>query len=373
MTVNTTIDSATTRAFKPLRITSLPVDVLCVLCELVCEAPSTAGYFIIDIERFQLVCRLFREVVLSLPHLWSFVDDSMSVERMETQITRCGGASIDMGFRMRYDRNPDNCKCARWEFIKSHSNCWTYAIMQIDYPFGKRTKHSCLATLHAVCFPSMITLVTDFSRSHYYNKKTLRFQWSLPRLENLSVKNNRTEELGLPVDAPLKCVTIAPDRESLIPRLVTSLFRSPVGANITELVIDFIVAHGILYDPHMQRTSFLLRKLRRLTAYNGLLSSELAGGTFYEFLYFFDCPGLVIVTIELQPHLANEYTYMVDFCNWLKRVASESSLKRVNLLVPYGRWNEEIAKLVQKVWSARGAEVFFQFVVDTSVVPLRER
>ena len=226
-------------------IVTLPTEILSGICQLACDDAS--DFKTCNLENFQLVCRIFRCIAIETLQVWSCVDDSMSLERMELQLYRGGhaGMSLRIALCIPYafrHRPPPTCKCPQWKLMMDHQSRWTRGFVSLSNLIEAKGHH-CLDTLMDMQFPSMTSLSLDCSNSGY---EVEQFRWRMPKLESLHCKSDW--DVLLPLTAPLKQFTMLVDDDSTIyyeDEWVLCFLAKPPGTSIAAMTIDFSKTGGL--------------------------------------------------------------------------------------------------------------------------------
>ena len=183
---------------------SLPPEILSYIAKL--THPSSRRPYPV----FSLVCRRFREIELSTPELWKFVNGNMSPERIATQIERGGG--VDIAFEI-IDGGTDywrcdclwRCRCKVWAAFATNADKMTSGRVQLNHGslteemFGTPVMHDpgrpiradehilCLHKLRGVTLPRLRSLDLDILREEGHGVSFIR-TWTMPKLRHLTFR-----------------------------------------------------------------------------------------------------------------------------------------------------------------------------------------
>lgn len=174
---------------------TMPMDLLIYIRLFLYEPDRTSIKAYVDSAKcpFQLVCRRFRTVELSIPSLWVFVDPcAMTVRQIRTQMERSG--TLGMTFNISWSRfsSPQRafltCYCERLKFLAENGSRFSVAYVEIaddvEVPGGEHGPHSCLTALGGLSLPSL----TTFDVGYIDDKATPTVcSWVMPSIRILRI------------------------------------------------------------------------------------------------------------------------------------------------------------------------------------------
>ena len=216
------------RRFFQHGISKLPCKIVIKICELV--HIGTVDQRAQALERFQLICRRFRTISLGHASLWTYIDDRMSPERMDLQISRC--ADEAMSFHILHGPAKRGCTCETWAKIRGLRHLWT--IGEVEFRAGSEgLDHNCLSTLEGWELPRVTQLKLTIV-DHPFAGAVVA-SWALPVLGHLAYYSKPS--VPLPFARAVKSLDFfACCNESWLER-IAQLLATPLAASVTCLSI----------------------------------------------------------------------------------------------------------------------------------------
>ena len=288
----------------------LPNEIIAIFCVLLFA--GSIGERTEAVERFQLVCRRFRDVALGISQLWALIDDRMAPLRMDLQASRCPDATPTMSFRvLRFD-GTRGCKCERWRKIKELSHHYISGKMIIWHE--SLVDHDCFMQFEGWNLPFLSQLWIEMPDQPGLHALTTG--WEIPSLKYLACTS--TTRLSLSSSKLLKTLNFCVEDHANWFEHSTLFLAQPPFSLVRKLLLGLETRDTQPGDLPEDAPVVMLEHVVDL--YVCTLHGEVLASTF-SMLQLLATPNLRDVTMEVH----TEMTTQPAFFDWLR------TLKRYRL------------------------------------------
>ncbi|KLO10025.1 hypothetical protein SCHPADRAFT_538954 [Schizopora paradoxa] len=186
------------------RFCTMPDDVLAIILEMVCEDNSYA------VNKLMLVCRRFRQMLISLPNLWSSLDSISirSVKKLELLVSRATAPTISLSiFGARSDGEKDRAR-ALGMFNLTASISLRIRTMYLHLSqYDLAHLQQVTGALSSLSLPFLAKLHLSASVRIGRESSSLTRDWDMPSLRKLTVID-LLPELSLDVMSKIETLSV---------------------------------------------------------------------------------------------------------------------------------------------------------------------